>query len=136
MRRAVNRPSGSGTRPAALAAACILWSYGPAGALECPVPHPRTTAQALKEPEAAIERYSDLLSRQGERAVPRILGRLSRHHPRASNAEFTNYLITLYCPVVQADASLTPSQKRERLQRFSSSLMRNLAGQRGRSGGV
>ena len=92
--------------------------------------------QALKESQPAIERYSRLLVKRGESAVPKILSVLRQHHPHASSAKLTNYLITLYCPVVKANASLSERQKRTRLKHFSSSLMVNLAEPRSRPRGL
>lgn len=109
-----------------IVAMVLIGAPHPAHALECPVPHPTTTATAIKETEQQIREYATLLAAQGGVAVPKLVGSVKRKYPNASNAEVTNYLVTLYCPALEQNAALSEGEKRARLEAFSSRIMREL----------
>ena len=50
-------------------------------------------------------------------------------YPAAQDAEIVNYLVTLYCPVVNEDAALSDGEKVDRLSAFSPHVMQALADQ-------
>lgn len=110
-----------------LAASGLVGSVNSAQALECPDSHSSTTPMALKETAPAIKEYSDLLAAQGTASVPGIIFRLKRKYPDASDAEVTNYLVTLYCPVVDKSTGLSDDQKKARIAAFSMQIMQDLA---------
>ena len=113
---------------AALPALMVLvWCVGPVHSLECPVAQPATTASALQETRQTIDELSGLLAAQGTGVVPEIVAQLRRKYPSAHDAEIANYLVTLYCPVIDRDASLSDSEKADRLGAFSSQVMQTLA---------
>jgi hypothetical protein len=112
---------------AAALAGLLIWVAEPARALECPLPQPATTASALKETQQSIQELSNLLAAQGTGVVPEIVTQLRRKYPTAQDAEITNYLVTLYCPVVDKDAALSDAEKAARLGLFSSQVMQTLA---------
>ena len=66
---------------------------------------------------------------QGTGAVPEIVTQLRRRYPTAQDAEIADYLVTLYCPVVNRDAALSDAEKANRLSAFSSQIVQTLAGQ-------
>ncbi len=68
------------------------------------------------------------MAARGGDAVSEIVGRLKRDNPGVRDAEVTNYLVTLYCPVVDRNHSLSEEEKRARLLAFSSRVMQELAG--------
>jgi hypothetical protein len=105
----------------------LVWCVGPARSLECPVAQPTTTANALQETRQTIDEFSGLLAAQGTGVVPEIVSQLRRKYPWAHDAEIANYLVTLYCPVIARDASLSDSEKADRLGAFSSQVMQMLA---------
>ena len=111
----------------AIAAGLWLSSAGPIQALDCPAPQPATTASTLKESRQSIQEFSDLLAAQGTGVVPEIMTQLRRRYPTAQDAEITNYLVTLYCPVVNRDAALSDAEKAGRLSDFSSQVLQMLA---------
>jgi hypothetical protein len=113
-------------RASGAAASLLGLTTGVAAALECPVAHPTTTATALKETAQDIRENSDLLAAQGGGAVGEIITRLKSRYPKASDAEITNYLVTLYCPVVNQNAATSEAQKSARLEEFSSRVMQEL----------
>jgi len=88
---------------------------------------PVTTAGALKETQQDIETLSNLMAAQGTGVVPEIIAQLKRKYPAAQDAEITNYLVTLYCPMVDKDAALSDTEKSAQLGAFSSQVMQSLA---------
>jgi len=88
---------------------------------------PATTASALKETPQDIQTLSNLMAAQGTGVVPEIIAQLKRKYPAAQDAGITNYLVTLYCPVVDKNASLSDAEKSARLGAFSSQVMQSLA---------
>jgi hypothetical protein len=117
------------TRGAGVALLVVVGLGGtgrPADAFECPAPHPTATISAIKQTEPKIAEYSNLLARQGTGVVPEIIAQLKKTHPGASDAEITNFLVTVYCPVINRDADLGDDQKRTKIMAFSSEVTRRL----------
>jgi len=112
---------------AALVAGALVGVSGPGRALECPLPQPAATASAVRETEQDIRELSGLLAAQGTGVVPEIVAGLRRRYPSAQDAEIANYLVTVYCPVVNRDAAASDAEKAARLGAFSSELMQMLA---------
>ena len=61
--------------------------------------------------------------------VSEIVTYLKRQYPAAQGAEIANYLVALYCPVVNQDAAFSDAEKADRLFAFSSRVMQTLANQ-------
>ena len=114
-------------RCGAVAICLSIWS-DPVRALECPLPQPATTASTLRETKQDIDVLSSLMAAQGTGVVPEIIAGLRRKYPAAQDAEITNYLVTVYCPVVNQNAALSDTEKAGRLAAFSSQVMQSLAG--------
>jgi hypothetical protein len=112
---------------AALVTCLLIWGAVTACALDCPVPQPKTTASALQESQQTIEELSALLAAQGTGVVSEMITQVKRQYPAAQDAEIANYLITLYCPVVNQDAALSDAEKADRLSAFSARVMQALA---------
>ena len=75
----------------------------PARALECPVPHPEAGANAINETPAQIREYSAMLAGGDTgNAVGEIITRLRRKHADATPGEIANFLVTAYCPALEA----------------------------------
>ena len=125
-----DRSAGDGARRlsrAAIVAGLLIGSAGPTRALDCPMAQPATTASAMKETPQDIQTLSNLMAAQGTGVVPEIIAQLKRKYPAVQDAEITNYLVTLYCPVVDKNASLSDAEKSARLGAFSSQVMQSLA---------
>jgi hypothetical protein len=128
-------PSPHPTRPSwiksfstpCLAAALALSAAGAASAMECPVAHSHAERGVLKETAPIIASDSETLTNQGAKGAPYIIAGLRTRHPKASNDEILNYLVTAYCPVVNDTNGLTPSQKRARLRHFTQEVERELS---------
>lgn len=105
----------------------LVWSAEPARAIECPTSQPATTKSALAETTQDIQTLSDLMAEQGTGVVPEIIAQLRQRYPTAQDAEIANYLVTVYCPVLDKDAALSDAEKADRLSAFSSQIMQSLA---------
>jgi hypothetical protein len=112
---------------AAIAIGLWLPSTGAVQALDCPVPQPGASASALPESRQDIQEFSGLLAAQGTGVASEIVTQLRRRYPTARDAEIANYLVTLYCPVVNRDAALSDAEKAGRLSEFSTQIMQMLA---------
>lgn len=122
------RPARSDAARRCAAAVLLIGSANPALSLDCPLPQPATTASALQETPQEIQVLSGLMAAQGTGVVTEIIAQLRRKYPTAQDAEITNYLVTIYCPVVNQNASLSDQDKADRLSVFSSQIMQTLAG--------
>jgi hypothetical protein len=113
-------------RGSAAVALFAFFTSGAVSALDCPAPHPTTTASALQESSQTIQELSTLLAAQGTSVVPEIIFQLKRKYPTTQDAEIADYLVTLYCPVVNQDAALSDSGRADRLASFASHVMQAL----------
>jgi hypothetical protein len=98
----------------------------PAIALECPQPHMKAAPGVLQETPRAISMRAATLKARGSAAIPSLIFQLRKSHPASSNGEITNYLITAYCPVVNAKPELTDDEKKSMLVRFANQVRRQL----------
>lgn len=110
-----------------------LLSFGalPARATErvftCPAPQAATTPSAIQETPAEIaDVTSALTGPERENAILVVADKLKKAHPRATNDEVINYMLTAYCPLVAEDTGLTHSEKRGRMDRFASQVRKML----------
>jgi hypothetical protein len=110
-----------------LAFGVVLGHSSAAEAIECPVFHPTGTTAAIEETRAQTKSFTALLAARGERATHSIVSSVRMAHPNASAAEVTNFVLTLYCPLVRKNAALSEQQKRARLKSFSAELMKQVA---------
>jgi hypothetical protein len=102
----------------------------PGAAFECPEPQAQGVRGVIPESPQQIAELSALL-RAGdlENRIEVIAHDLKQKYPNADRTELINYMMTAYCPVITADQSLSDSEKRERLDRFSEqvwTIYRNL----------
>lgn len=88
--------------------------------LDCPVAYVATTG--LSPTERGSRELSGLLATQGMAVVPGIVSQVKSQFPEANGAEITNYLLTLYCPVINRNAELSYAQKRTRMLEFSTRM--------------
>ncbi len=106
--------------------ALVAWT-GTGVALECPKPQAAASAGILKEPEAEIDGLSRLLaSGDVENRISEIIDDLRRKYPNAENAELVNFLVTAYCPVVNAEG-ISEEAKKAKIGAFSSQVYEMLA---------
>ncbi len=108
--------------------AVAIWLTGAvsAAALECPVAHGVAGAGVLRETPQAIANLHSTLVAKGSAAAPQIVASLQERHPDAGKGEIGNYLITAYCPVVNARSDMTETAKRAELKTFRAAVSRLL----------
>jgi hypothetical protein len=115
-------------RPVWLAfAAGVAWSAAfAAHALECPTPQPSGRPGVIAETQSTIADIARLLT--GADAAARageIVAQVRQRHPGANADEIVNFLVTAYCPVVNAQG-LPEAEKVSRINAFSGAVMRQL----------
>ena len=98
----------------------------PALALECPSPQMQASQGALREPPKVLAARSTTLKARGSAAISGLIFQIRKSNPGSTDAEITNYLITVYCPVVNKRPGLTEEQKKQDLTRFAGQVCRQL----------
>jgi hypothetical protein len=98
-------------------------SFVDAHALECPVAHPQGGKGVLRESRQTIAEASAKLTEQGSTAAPDLVACLRARHPKATNGEIVNYLVTAYCPVVNRDNAKSEVEKRAQLMQFNKAVV-------------
>ena len=115
------RPRASWPAPIAFAA-CLAIASG-AAAFECPAPQKLSHPGVLKETPTQIAVVGQLLaSGEPRKTVPLVEADLRARYPGVENAEIVNYIVTAYCPVVNAESGLSDAEKQARLSSFVSDL--------------
>jgi len=89
-----------------------------AQALECPDAH----SVRLKQPANVIRAETRLLRERGAGAVPDIAHALRKKYPESGHGEITNYLISIYCPIVNTNLALSDDEKRQKVLRFAAQV--------------
>lgn len=114
-------------QPVLAAMACaVALIAGAAHALECPLAQPAGRAGVIAEPDAVIAALAPLLA--GPDAPGRaaeIVAQTRQRYPAAQSDEIVNFLVTAYCPIVNAQ-SLPEADKLSRVNAFSTAVMRQL----------
>lgn len=83
--------------------------------LECP----DFSTLTIKEPARTMLAQRRALQDRGGLALPQLVYELRANHPQSPNGEVTNYLLALYCPIVNADNALTKSAKTQKMNQFA-----------------
>jgi len=100
-------------------------------AFECPIPHPTETASAIKETDAQKQSVTDALKGSERENTILIISRdLKKKYPHANNDEIVNYFLTAFCPLVAKETGLSDTERRARMDRFSSQVYQILKSQR------
>ena len=92
-------------------------------ALECPAPQPAGAPGAIVETPEQIGELSQILGSGdlGNR-IPVYVRDLKARHPNVSAGEIVNYLVTAYCPVVNALNGLGAAEQQSRMDAFASQV--------------
>jgi hypothetical protein len=102
----------------------VCSAAAPAFALDCPNPHTVASRGVLQETPAEIEATGKRLAGgDPEKTTSAVLADLRARYPKADGAEFVNYIITAYCPVIDAQPSLSEAEKTARLDAFVKQLL-------------
>ena len=106
----------------ALAASWAL--IGSAFALDCPDPQSIASRGVLQETPADIAATGKILSSgDPEKKTVGVIADLRARYPKADGAEIVNYVITAYCPVINALTTLSEAEKKARMDAFSTQLL-------------
>jgi hypothetical protein len=73
----------------------------------------------LKEPTRSMASQTIALRARGSAAILELIHTLKAAHPRAKHGDITNYLITLYCPIVNSERALSDLEKQQRIEAFA-----------------
>lgn len=107
--------------------AMFVGAFGTAAAIECPLPQAGAPG-VLPESEDKIKELAGLLaSGDLDNRINLIIADLRRRYPDADNGAIVNYLVTAYCPVVEAQ-SLGDEEKTQKVNNFSSQVLKIIAG--------
>ena len=111
------------TWAAPFALAMCLGMAPQASALECPAPRTLSRPGVLKETPTQVAVLAKFLeSAPPNVAIPLIEADLRARYPGVENAEIVNYVITAYCPVVNA-MKVSDADKQARMSHFAQDLM-------------
>ena len=123
----------AGRLRSSLAAATLVVSVamvaptGPALALDCPAAQPLAKPGILKETPAQMAAVGkQLASGDMYNAIASATADLRVRYPGVESAEVVNYLVTAYCPAVNAKPKLSEAQKRTAVDSFASQVMRQV----------
>lgn len=109
-----------------IAVAAWLLAGAPCVALECPTPQPAGAPGAIQETPAQIDELAQVLSSgdldTGDLGIKvQVLVRALRsRHPKVPSGELVNYVVTVYCPIVNGLIGLTDDEKRARIDAVAS----------------
>lgn len=94
-----------------------------AQALECPISHAQGRKGVLRESRQDISDISGKLTEHGAEAAPELVAGLKARHPKATNGEIINYLITAYCPLVNRNGGKSEAEKRAQIAQFNKAVV-------------
>jgi hypothetical protein len=91
----------------------------PSQDLVCPLPESGAAGTILGETPAQIAIAGDRLGAGSENDIAISIASIKARHPKAAKSEIVNYLVTGYCPKIQADRALDLTGKQSALRAFS-----------------
>lgn len=107
--------------------AVVMAGCGDTQAFVCPLPQ-KGASEALPESVEKIKELSGLLaSGDLDNRIHLIIADLRRRYPKADTAAIVDYLVTAYCPVVDAE-QIGNEEKTEKVNNFSSDVLKIIAG--------
>ena len=114
-----------------LASAVMALGVGACGAMAdfvCPLPQKGAPGVLPESPEKIKELSGLLGSGDLDNRIHLIIADLHRQYPKADMAAIVNYLVTAYCPVVDAE-EIGDDAKTEKVNAFSSEVLKIIASQ-------
>lgn len=88
-------------------------------AIECPAPETGQTAGTVKESAAQIAAAGQQLHYGNSNAIGEIAAAVRQRHPGAGKDAIVNYLLTAYCPGLNADDALDQAGRRKAMDSFA-----------------
>ncbi len=96
------------------------------GNLECPLAQNGLREGNLDETPQQVDSMVSLLGSGGENEIRTAVARLRLRHPKVSEGKMVNYLITVFCPTINARPGMNLADKRQALRTFAT-LVRKIA---------
>ena len=87
--------------------------------IECPALEAGQLAGTLRETPQQIKAAGDQLGRGSENEIAEVSASIRSRHADATKSAIVNYLVTAFCPTLNAKATLDKPAKRQALQSFS-----------------
>lgn len=87
--------------------------------LQCPIPRSGQIQETLGETATQVAQVGERLGRGSENEVKEVAANVRRAHPGATNGAIVNLLVTVYCPRIKDDTSLSRLGKQNALKLFS-----------------
>ena len=104
---------------ALIAALAACGAAARASALECPDPESVASRSVLQQTPAEIEATGKRLATgDPETTTAAVVADFRARYPNADAADLVNYVITAYCPVIDAVPTLTEAEKKARMDAF------------------
>lgn len=104
----------------------------PSQHIECPVAETGNVAGSLQETPAQIKAASDGLGRGDENQIAGVASRIRARHPDATKVQIVDYLVTAYCPKINANGTMDKAGKQQAIKGFASRVER-IVGLNGRT---
>lgn len=96
----------------------------PSQQIECPVAETGKVAGSLQETPAQIKSASDGLGRGDENQIAGVASRIRARHPDATKVQIVDYLVTAYCPKINANETMDKAGKQQAMKGFASRVER------------
>jgi hypothetical protein len=88
-------------------------------AIECPVLQTGHAAGTVKESASEIASAGHQLQYGNSNAITEVAASFRKRHPDASKGAVINYLLTAYCPSLNADGALDQNARRDAMKNFA-----------------
>ena len=103
--------------------ALVYWWRLPSDKLQTAFACPLVKETVIKETMQERNLVTDALkSPERENTITVFMRELKQKYPSANNTDIVDYLMSAYCPLVEKQADLSASEKRARMDSFSSQL--------------
>lgn len=87
--------------------------------IECPAPETGQTAGTVRESTVQIAAAGQQLHYGNSNAIGEVAAAVRKRHPGAGKDAIVNYLLTAYCPGLNADNALDQAGRRKAMESFA-----------------
>ncbi len=87
--------------------------------IECPVPETGQATGTVKESAAQIAVAGRQLHYGNSNAIGEVVASVRKRHPDATRGAVINYLLTAYCPGLNADDAIDQNSRRRAMESFA-----------------
>jgi hypothetical protein len=122
--RATNQDFSMRHLPTIILALAAVGCSSPIQRIECPVAETGKVAGSLQETPVQIKAASDGLGNGDENQISRVAANIRARHPDASEVQIVDYLVTAYCPKINANQTMSKAGKQQAMKGFASRVER------------